>query len=142
MAATQGTTGFGTLLKIGNGATVEVFTTIAEVRNISGPGLTLNVTDATHMQSPAPYEEILPTIISAGEVTFDVNFLPANTQHKALKTDMENRTKRNFQLVFPNTGATKWSFAGYIVKYQPSAQVTSVLSASIAIRISAGVVVS
>ena len=37
---TEGIIGLGTLLKIGDGATPEVFTAIAEVKDITGTGLT------------------------------------------------------------------------------------------------------
>jgi hypothetical protein len=35
---TEGVIGLGTILKIGDGATPEVFTAIAEVKDITGPG--------------------------------------------------------------------------------------------------------
>jgi len=37
---TEGVIGLGTLLKIGDGASPEVFAAIAEVKDITGPGLT------------------------------------------------------------------------------------------------------
>lgn len=142
MAATAGTSGFGTLLKIGNGATVEVFTTIAEVRNISGPGLSLETIEATHMESPSGYREYLPSFKEPGEVSFDLNFLPSNTQHKGLKADMDARTKRNFKLVWPNTAGTTWSFSGYITSFQPTAGIDEVLTASCTIKVTGSVSVS
>ena len=36
----EGVIGLGTLLKIGDGDTPEVFTAIGEVKDITGPGLT------------------------------------------------------------------------------------------------------
>jgi hypothetical protein len=48
---TEGVIGLGTLLKIGNGASPEVFTAIAEVLGITGPGLTREFAGFTHRQS-------------------------------------------------------------------------------------------
>lgn len=142
MAATTGTSGFGTLLKAGNGATSETFTTIAEVRNIGGPNITLELLEATHMESPTGFREWLPSFKDGGEVPFEVNFLPANSGHKAITTDIANRTRRNFKIVWPNTAATTWSFSGYYTQFQPSAGVGDMLSASITIKITGSVTIS
>lgn len=142
MAATVGTTGFGTLLKVGNGATVEVFTTVAEVKSISGPNLSLEFAEATHMESPNGFREYLPTFKDSGDVTLECNFLPANTQHKQLTTDMVARTLRNFKLNWPNTGGTVWSFAAYISGFSPSASVGDMLAASVTLRPTGAVTIS
>lgn len=137
MAATQGTSGFGTLLKIGNGGSpTETFAALAEVKNISGPNMSLETIDATHMESPSGYREILPSFKSAGEVSVDVNFLPGNSQHQGLTTDFTNRTLRNWQIVWPDTGSTTWQFAAYLTGFQPSASIDDVLGASITMTIS------
>ena len=39
----EGISAFGTTLKIGDGATPEVFAAIAEVTNVGGPGMNLQV---------------------------------------------------------------------------------------------------
>ena len=142
MAATIGTSGFGTLLKAGNGASSETFATIAEVKNIKGPAITLEMLDATHMESPNGFREWLPSFKDSGEVTFTLNFLPASTGHKAITTDLYARTKRNFQLVFPNTGATRWSFAGYYVNFAANAGISEILTADVTIRVTGGVTIS
>ncbi len=142
MAATVGTSGFGTLLKAGDGASSETFAAIAEVKSITGPSLSLETLDATHMESPSNYREVLPSFKSAGEVTFEVNFLPATSGQTVVTTDFEARTKRNFQLVFPDTGTTTWSFAGYYTGFTPSAAVDDMLSASITITVDGAVTIS
>lgn len=135
MAATQGTSGFGTLLKRGDGASSEAFTTIAEVTNITGPGESLEVIDATHMESPSGYREYIPSLLDSGEVTFDLNFLPADSNQSGLRTDLTGKTKRNFQLVFTDSGTTTYSFAGYVTSFEPSAQIDDKLSASCTIKV-------
>ncbi|TXH19321.1 MAG: outer capsid protein Hoc [Hyphomicrobiaceae bacterium] len=142
MSATEGTSGFGTLLKRGNGATVEVFTTVAEVKSISGPGLSMETIDATHMESPNAFRELLPSFKNAGEVTLEMNFLPANANQQGLITDFQNRTKRNWKLVFPDTATTTWSFSGYITGFSPSAAVDSILTASATIAVTGDVDIS
>ena len=142
MAATVGDSGFGTLLKAGDGASSESFTAIAEVKSITGPSLSMETIDATHMESPSNYREILPSFLNAGEVTLEVNFLPATTAQTVVTTDFAARTKRNFQLVFPDTGTTTWSFSGYYTGFTPSAAVDDMLSASITITVDGAVAIS
>lgn len=142
MAATVGSSGFGTLLKRGNGATTETFTTVAEVKSISGPSLSMETIDATHMESPNNYREWLPSFLDGGEVSFDLNFLPATAAQTGLTTDFAARTKRNWKIYWPNSGATKWSFSGYITGFTPSAATGDILAASCTIKVTGGVTIS
>lgn len=128
----------GTLLKIGDGAGPEVFTTIGEVGNISGPGLSTGVIDVTNHSSPDYTQEILAGLKSAGEVTFSINYIPTHATHNAttgLIRDWKNRTKRNFQLVWPDAGGTTWSFAAYVTGFQPTAPVEDKLAADVTLTI-------
>ena len=136
--ATSATSSFGTFLKIGDGAVAEAFTTIAEVRDISGPSLALDTEEVTSHDSPGGWEEFVATILRSGEVSFDLNFLPTNaTQSYAagLIADMVAKTKRNFQLIFTNVGATTWAFAAYVTAFEPSAPVAGALTASASLKI-------
>jgi len=57
----EGVIGLGTLLKIGGGASPEVPTAIARVKDITGPGLTREFAEFTHQQSSGGYREYKPT---------------------------------------------------------------------------------
>ena len=142
MAATVGTSGFGTLFKAGDGASSETFATIAEVKSISGPGLSMDTIDATHMESPSNYREVLPSFKDGGEVTLEVNFLPGTSAQTVVTTDFEARTRRNFQVQWSDTANTTWSFAGYYTGFSPSAVVDDILTASITIKTTANIVIS
>lgn len=136
---TSGISAFGTLLKIGDGGGTEVFTTIAEVRDISGPSLKLDTEEVTSHSSTAGWREYIGTLLDAGEVTFDINFIPTAATHSqtsGLIKDLKNKTLRNFQLVFPNVGATTWAFAAYVTGFEPAEPVEGVLAASVTLKIS------
>jgi len=139
MAASEAISSFGTLLKIGDGGGTESFTTIAEVRDISGPGFEQGTEEVTHHTSPGRWKERIATLLDAGEVTFELNFLPAETTHSyssGLLEDMVNGTKRNFQLVFPDTGATTWTFPAIVANFEPTAPVEGKLTADVTLEIS------
>jgi predicted secreted protein len=132
------TAGFGTLLKIGDGGGTEVFTTIAEVSNISGPGLSLDTTDVTTHSSSGAWKEKVATLLDGGDVTFDIFFAPTGATHSqtsGLLKDMKNRTKRNFKLVFPNAGATEWIFPAYVAAFNIEAPIDGALAASVTLTI-------
>lgn len=134
----MGISSFGTLLKIGDGGGTEVFTTIAEVLDISGPGLALNTEESTSHSSPGGWKESVATILEAGEVSFEINYLPGNATHNAstgLIRDMVGRIKRNFKVVFPDVAQTTWSFAAFVTGFEPDAPVQGKLGAKITLEI-------
>jgi hypothetical protein len=130
--------GFGTLLKVGDGGATEAFTTIGSVMDISGPSLGVDTAEVTNHSSTAAYEEFVATVVRTGDVTFTVNFDPALATHaygSGLLEDMENKTKRNYQLVFPDTAATTWAFAAFVTGFSPSAPVAGALTADVSLKI-------
>jgi len=135
---TDAISSFGTILRIGDGATPEVFTPIAAVQDITGPSMSLDTEEVTHHGSPGGWEEVVGTILRSGDVSFDVNLLPGHPTHSTgtgLLRDLRLRTRRNFQLVFPTTIPTTWAFAAFVTGYEPSAPVAGKLSASITLKI-------
>lgn len=130
---------FGTLLKIGDGATpIEGFTTIAEVRDIGGPKLEQGTEEVTHHGSPGGWREFIGTLLSAGEVTFDLNFIPTEATHNpstGLIADLKNRVKRNFKIVLPNPGATTWAFTALVTGFESEEPVEGSLSASVTLMV-------
>jgi len=130
---------FGTLLQMGDGAGPEVFTTIAEVKDIDGPDISMDTEDITPHDAVGGWEEFVPTILRSGEVTFDLNFVPSNAQHGdaagGLINLLKNRTKRNFKLVLPTSPTYTWSFAAYVTGFSNSMPVAGVLGASVTLKV-------
>ena len=119
----------------GGAAGAEVFTTIAEITNISGPQNTLELIDATHMESPDAFREYIPSLLDGGEISFDLNYLPADANQLGLRDDLLARTRRNFHIVWTDTGGTTDLFSGYVTDFTPSAQIDDKLSASCTIKV-------
>lgn len=126
--------GFGTLVKIGDGGTTEVFTTIAELKNIKLPGIKNALVDVTSHSSPGGIKEKLAVIGEVTEMTFDVNLIPTAATHSftsGLLKDALSRAKRNFKVVLPDATSTTWTGAAYVEEFTPEAPVDGVLKASI-----------
>jgi hypothetical protein len=129
----------GTELKLGAGSPLS-YTKIAEVNSISGPGGSVSVIDVTDLSSAA--KEKMAGLNDNGQISFECNFIPSNTQHAALVAAKAAGTILKFQLVFPDTGSTTWSFDGFVVSLPPSFGVDGVLKASITIEVTGEIVES
>lgn len=137
--ATAAKSSFGTFLKLGDGATSETFTTIAEVQDISGPKLSLDTEEVTSHSSTAGWAEFIGTLLDGGEVSFDINWLPAHATQSysaGLLRDMVNRTLRNFQLVVPAAATLTWTFAALVTAFEPDLPVKGKQGSSITLKLS------
>lgn len=108
----------------------EAFTTIGEVSDISGPGVSKDTTEVTHMTSTNRWKEFLSTLRDGGEITIDFNFIPTDSTQTNILADLNANTTVNYRVVWPNAAATKWSFAGICTGFEPGSSVGDKLSAS------------
>lgn len=129
----SGINGFGTQFQRGDGAEPEVFTTIANSTNISGPGLSRETIDVTAHDSPDGWMEFLGGLKDPGEVSVDINYDPAD--HDTLVADFEDDDPRNYRIVFPDTGQTTWSFPGIMTGFEPEAPYDDKLAASLTFKV-------
>lgn len=139
--ASEGMRAHGTLLKVSDmDATSPTFTTVAEVTNISGPSLSRETFDLTSHSSTGGYREFGIGLIDAGEVTLDINYVPSNATHDnstgllSLISQSSNDST-DFELVFPDTDETTWSFSGFVTAFSPTAPVGDLLGASVTVKV-------
>lgn len=133
--ATAAISGYGTLLKRGDGGSPETFTTVGEVRSISGPSMETDEADVTTHSSAAAgaFREFILTLIDAGSVEFDINYVPADATHIGLRNDFLGRTKRNWQIILPGSIQTI-SFSGYVKTMPLEFPTDDAITAKISIR--------
>lgn len=140
MATSAATSAQGTLLKVGDAASpTEAFTTIAEVKDIDGPGMEAESLDATNHSSPEGWKEKVAGLLNGGEVTFEMNALPANATQDfttGIMKDFIDRTLRNFQIVFPDAGNETWTFAAIIKNVSRKMPVDGLFMADVTLDIS------
>lgn len=110
---------FGVLVKRGNGAATEVFTSVSKVRDSNGPEYSLDTINVTNNDSTGGWEEVAPTILRSGSFTFNALHDPRNaTQSTAgIKGDMQSKRLVNWRVYLPPataTGYDKLAFAGYV----------------------------
>ena len=135
---TQVKSSFGTLLQLGDAGSPEAFTTIAEVRDISGPALSHDTEDVTNHSSPNAWEEFITTIGRSGEVTFPINFIPTHATHdevSGLVSLAYSGALRNWRLVLSSTGR-RWAFSAMVTNFEGNSAVVGAQSADLTLKIS------
>ncbi len=141
--ATQAKAAYGTKLKMGDGGSPETFTEIPEVGDLKGPKVSVKTIDVTTHGSAASgaNEEIIPSTINGGEVSFQLNYVESDPVHIALIAAAQGRTKKNFQKVNPE-GTKTISFAGYVTDIAFSDPVSDKKQADVTITVSGGLTFS
>ena len=128
--------GFGTLFKTGNGAVPEIFTTLAEVTNITPPALSRDTVDVTHELSPEAWREFIAGLKDGGEVSIDMNFVPGSTDAASLMAELSLTGKaaiKNRQVVFPD--GSVFAFAAILTGYEPDAPIDDKMAASLTLKV-------
>lgn len=101
MPASTGRIGVGVLLKLGDGASPEVFATLANVTELNAGGITVNMEDATHLASPNFYAELIPALKESEEWTFTLQWDPTSAtldSSTGVRSFIEGRTQVNLQV--------------------------------------------
>ncbi|MCY0919603.1 MULTISPECIES: phage tail tube protein [unclassified Streptomyces] len=129
-----GQNAFGTQFKRGDGGSPETFTALAEVTNISGPGLSRETIDVTSHSSPDAWMEFVGGLKDGGEVSIDVNYAPS--MHDSLVDDFDDVDPRNYQVVFPDPDTTTWSIKAVMTGFESEAPYDDKLAATITFKVS------
>lgn len=128
-------------MKLGDGASPEVFTTISQVRSITGPSTKAIVQDITTHSTSGNWMEKLNTLIDPGTIGFPINYDYANAAHAfstGLWNLLINLTQSNFHCVFPGS-VGYLAFAGYITGHAFDLPVDNVIRANIEIAINGAI---
>jgi predicted secreted protein len=131
--ATQAISGVGTILAIGNGASPEVFTPLAEVRTIDGPNEEAQSLEATNLDSTGGYREYIPGFLDGGDLNFEANWtLGAYGVVKAL---FQARAVRNWKITYPNDEASTEIFSGFIRSLGKAIDFNDIIKSSVTLKV-------
>jgi predicted secreted protein len=100
--ATSAAIGYGTTFAIGDAGSPEVFTALAEVLSINGISFRRETQDATHMDSPNRWRELIPGLRAMGEITVGLNFIAGGASQDAVIARLAADVSRNIKVTFPN----------------------------------------
>lgn len=125
----------GTLLKIGDAASPEVYTTVPECKRLSGPSVRFDMLDVTSHDTSGFFREWIPGLADGEKVSAEVNWRPSNAVHKGIRVDQYARTNRNFKLVFPDSADNTVVMSTYIESWVPRTDVGVEMSAALQLKI-------
>ena len=78
MTVSTGRVGLGTVLKIGDGESPEVFTAVVNVTGINMSGRSVEEVDFTHLASTGGFREFRPGFKDPGELSLTCHYDPTN----------------------------------------------------------------
>lgn len=133
---TEADIGYGTLFSTGDGASPEVFTTLAEVTKITPPNMSRDAVEATHMQSPNAWREFIAGLKNGGDVSLELNFVPDGAASAALMAELAlsgSAASKNRKITF--TDATVFEFAGILTAFEPDAPIDDRMVAAVTFKV-------
>lgn len=110
MPVTAAQIGYGTVLKLGNGASPEVFTTISEEVEIDGLGVTFPKVKATNLLSPGKKNEYVAGIGDYDTLSVKCNMTRANIF--IVNTWVNALAASNWKYVWPSPLSLIQTFSG------------------------------
>lgn len=143
MAETQAVASFGTILSMGDNTnddpTLDTYQDIAEIHDISGPGIELSTIEATHHLSPDATREHMASLKDLTELSFEIAFLPKDAQH-GLSTGFlklwKDRTRSNWKMAFTDgPNETWWYLKGFVTGFEVGAPLEGLLTANVTIKL-------
>lgn len=133
-----------TLLKIGNEGSPQIFNTIANIGDYTGPTLSGVLVDITSHSTGAPWVQRIVTILDNGDISVPLFFIPSSPGSdgvpatpfghngtNGLLAVYSQRQLREYLIQFPDAAATTWYMQGYISKFSMKAAVKGVLTADV-----------
>jgi hypothetical protein len=118
MAASTGKVGLGTVFKVGDGASPEAFTAVANVVSINLSGRSVEEVDFTHLASDAGFREFRAGFKDPGELSMTLHFNPSDATHDGttgLESKLLSGATFNWQIDMSGAGfAYIIQGAGYV----------------------------
>lgn len=133
------TDSMGTTIGRGDGGNPEVYTTIAGVKGISGPEVSIDFADTTQLDAPNGFEQLLPTVKRTGEVTLSMVY--DDTEKSNFNTDLNNGTPNSYQINL-NSPLGTVTFSGYVGAINNEVQVGAEIQADVTLRVSGPVTIA
>lgn len=99
---------------------------IGQIGDIDGPDLSTDTDEITNHSSPDQTEEKIATVKRTGEISFPLVFYPGDANHMALFQAWKDRSKDEYEMVYPDETGTadagaEWTFDAYCTGFKMGA---------------------
>jgi predicted secreted protein len=114
---------------------------IGGLTDIGGVSMSADQQEVTSHDSTGGFKEYIPTLLEPGEITMEMNMLPADAGQVAVQEHFTARENRAITVTYPdgdnNAAGSTWEFDASVSKFETGkAPVNGILGASITFRIS------
>ncbi len=131
---------FGALLQYEDSGSPGTFINVAEIKDISGPGESLDTVDATTHSSPSATREFLAGLLDPGEVSFSIAYDPEDASGQAFMiAALRTRELNNFRIVSKTTNDAFREFEGFVTGFEPKDPVEGIIEADFSIKVTGAV---
>lgn len=137
---TNAAIGYGSAFAVESAAASGVYTTLAEVTDITPPSESVDVIDVTHMASPDSTREFIQGLMDPGEVSLEMNFEPSSATDDFIRAWRSSRETRSCKITFPNS--VTWIFDGFVTGYEPTIPLEDKMTATLTCKVTSSVVSS
>lgn len=110
------------------------FVAIAEVTSITGPSMTRDTIDVTSLDTSGGYREFIAGFRNPGTLSLTMNFTSAG--YSQMKTDFEDDTAQEYQIVLPDPAETTLEFSGLVTELPLTVSVDDKVTMDVTIQIS------
>lgn len=124
--------GYGITYEISTTTGGSTYTLIGEVYDLELPSDEVEEVDVTHYGSPARTREYIAGVISTGEASFSINWIPGNATDVYLRGLRISGQTRNHRITFPND--TSVVYPAFIKGYAPAAPIDDRLTAQFTVK--------
>ena len=136
-----------TTAELGYGSLVEISTddgaTYASAGQVSGditpPSDTLDIIDATHMQSPDGNKELIVGLSDPGNCSYPIHFNASSAVDALYRAIKAARERVKVRITFPN--AVTWTFSALLMTYAPAIPINDRQTAEVSWKVTGSTVV-
>jgi len=131
--STNAIAGKGTLFRRWN-STTSAWENIAEVNSIEGPGMSRETIDVTDLSTTDGYRKFIGSLRDPGDLSLSMNF--KRSEYDKFKSDFENDTPQNYEIVLPDADVTTLEFEGLVSELPLAIAVDDKITSDVTIKIS------
>lgn len=129
------------VLKSGNGASPEVFTAIAGIRDADGTKTEAKYNDTSTFSTVGGYTDYTPAgLKDAGTIDLVIYFDPNDSTYEQLEADHDAQTLRNYrQELLTGSEKKTRAFAAYVASISERFEVNGVFEARVSLKLSGAI---
>lgn len=113
---------------IGTGTTITWNGAIAELLDVTPPGLSRESVPTSHMGTIDAHTFLPTTLYDPGELTIEMAFLPSYASAFL-------ETVGTAVITFPNSGSTTWTFEAFVTGYEPADPLEDRMTATLTLKV-------